>query len=149
MQPLSTKDILKEIDRDMYAKRHFIGVYPCNHLPVVNNYPASLILNTDPDWKPGEHWLAIYFNEIKEAEFFDSYGFSACHHKFEKYIKLFSTSYKNNSTQIQSYDSNACGYYCLYFIMLKSRGFTLSEINSLFSKTDFKINDYLVSHIVN
>ena len=144
MISLSTLDILKEIDKDSYAKRYFIG----NRLPAIISYPASLIVNTDPSGKPGEHWLAIYFNKSKEAEFFDSFGLSAEQYKFDKYLKYFSRSYVDNKFQIQNFDSNTCGYYCLYFIMLKSRGFTLNEINSLFSKNDFKINDFLVSHIV-
>ena len=68
MISLSTLDILKEIDKDSYAKRYFIGVYPRNRLPAIKSYPASLIVNTDPSGKPGEHWLAIYFNKSKELD---------------------------------------------------------------------------------
>ena len=149
MESLTTLDILKEINKDSYARRYFVGVFPRNRLPAINTYPASLILNTDPSGRPGEHWVAIYFNKEKEAEFFDSFGFSAEQYNFDKYIKRFSINYTYNTFQIQNIDSYFCGYYCLYFIMLKSRGFSMKQINGLFSKTNFKINDYLVSHIVN
>ena len=113
------------------------------------SYPSSLIINTHPQGQPGEHWLAMYFTKTKCCEFFDSFGFPATVYGLDKYIKLFSRSFISNEFQIQDIDSNACGYYCIYFLLLKSRGFKLKDINSLFSKRDFKMNDYLISHIVN
>jgi hypothetical protein len=50
--------------------------------------------------------------------------------------------------QIQDIDSNACGYFCIYFILLKSRGFSLEHISRLFSESNFILNDYLISHIL-
>ena len=134
MKRLSTLDILKEIDKDFYAKRYFKGVFARDNIPVIITYPCSLILNTDPSTRPGEHWLALFFNSKKEAEFFDSFGNDAQEFGLGKYIKRFSIKIVSNNVQLQSFDSNACGYYCLYFILLKSRGFTLTEIISLFSK---------------
>ena len=69
MESLTTLDILKEINKDSYARRYFVGVFPRNRLPAINTYPASLILNTDPSGRPGEHWVAIYFNKEKEQNF--------------------------------------------------------------------------------
>ena len=109
---------LPEIDKDQYAQRYYIGV---NHV-IVFRKTRSIT------------YSSIYFNKSKEAEFFDSFGLSAEQYKFDKYLKYFSRSYVDNKFQIQNLDSNTCGYlwlYCLYFIMLKSSGFTLNEINSL------------------
>ena len=116
-------------------------------LPSINSYPSSLIINTHPRGEPGEHWLAMYFDNNKNCEFFDSFGFTANDYGFDKYINLFSRSYVNNKFQIQNIDSDGCGYYCIYFILLKARGFTLTNINDLFSKSNFKINDFLISNI--
>ena len=74
MKRLSTLDILKEIDKDFYAKRYFKGVFARDNIPFIISYPCSLIINTDPSTRPGEHWLALFFNSKKEAEFFDSFG---------------------------------------------------------------------------
>jgi hypothetical protein len=49
---------------------------------------------------------------------------------------------------MQDISSNACGYYCIYFILFKSWGLRLNEIQSLFSRDDFNFNDFLVSFIV-
>lgn len=53
----------------------FQGVYPSNKLPTsISVYPALFIANVDTSEKPGSHWLALYFTNKQEGEFFDSYG---------------------------------------------------------------------------
>ena len=37
-------------------------------------YPGSYVANTDPSTAPGGHWVAMFFNNPRSAEFFDSYG---------------------------------------------------------------------------
>ena len=37
-------------------------------------YPGSYVVNTDPSTAPGGHWVAMFFNNPRSAEFFDSYG---------------------------------------------------------------------------
>jgi hypothetical protein len=49
---------------------------------------------------------------------------------------------------MQDISSNACGDYCIYFILFKSRGLSLNEIQSLIPRDDFNFNDFLVSFIV-
>jgi hypothetical protein len=148
MRSLTTGDICKEIKKDIYGKRIFKGVFPRDKLPFIHTYPASLIVNTHTSEYPGEHWLAIFIDKSKHCEFFDSFGFPFKFYGFEKYITRFSLSSSSNLSQIQNLDSNACGYYCIYFILLKSRGFSIEQINSLFSQSNFILNDYLISHIL-
>jgi hypothetical protein len=38
----------------------FKGVYARNRLPRRLNVPSALIGNTDPDDRPGTHWVALY-----------------------------------------------------------------------------------------
>jgi hypothetical protein len=72
MDTIALTDILS---RDPYAQKTFCGVFACNHLPrIVKVVPASFIVNTDPSYKSGAHWLAVYFDENRTVEFFDSYG---------------------------------------------------------------------------
>jgi hypothetical protein len=148
MRSLSTSDIHKEIYKDTYAKRIFKGVFPRDKLPHLDTYHSSFIVNTHPSTYPGEHWLAFYFDKSKHCEFFDSFGFSLEFYGFKKYITRYSTSNRSNLMQIQDIDSIACGYYCIYFILLKSRGFSLEHISRLFSESNFILNDYLISHIL-
>ena len=148
MKRLSNQDILKVIEKDFYAKKSFLGVFPRDMLPRITIYPSSFIVNTHPMDQRGEHWLALFVDKNKKCEFFDSFGFSEKDYGFENYIRTFSRNYTSNKNQIQHLDSNACGYYCIYFILLKARGFKMSDINNLFSIVDFNLNDFLVSHVV-
>ena len=76
--------------------------------------------------------------------FFDSFGFSPQDYKVDDYIKKTSKSYEWNQNQIQHVESSMCGFYCIYFINLKSRGYSLQFINQLFVKKQFKQNDFFM-----
>jgi hypothetical protein len=92
--------------------------------------------------------LAIYVDKYKNCEFFDSFRLTEKDYGFDSYIIMFSRNYTSNKLQMQDISSNACGYYYIYFILFKSRGFSLNEIQNLFSRDDFNFNDFLVSFIV-
>lgn len=148
MKRLSTRDILQSLTQDQHAKRYFLGVFPRDKLPQITKYPSSLIVNTDKQGEKGEHWLEIYVDKYINCEFFDSFGLSEKDYGFESYIRTFSRNYTSNKFQMQDISSNACGYYCIYFILFKSRGLSMLEIQSFFSQDDFNFNDFLVSFIV-
>lgn len=147
-KPLTNVDILKHIEKDPYARKTFIGVYAKDKLPSIQSYPCSLVVNTDPSTKPGQHWLAIYFGKDKSSEIFDSFGLHPEQYDLVKYLTKYSKEYDFNKTRLQDLDSAACGHYCIFYILLKSRCFSLNEILSLFHKFDFKVNDFMVEHIV-
>ena len=57
-------------------------------LPNQLKRPCSIIANTDPLHKPGEHWVALYLPpHSKTVEFFDSYGLppATLHKDFETF----------------------------------------------------------------
>lgn len=105
--------------------------------------------NTDPLGKEGQHWLAFYYDINGKCTFFDSFGHSPAFFGLEAYIEKTSTKWEYNTQQLQSIFSSTCGYYCIYFILLKSRNFKMCDILNLFNKTNFNINDYIVSKIFN
>ena len=71
---LSTRDLEDMMRQDPVASSCFLGVFASNELPSkIPSYPSGLIANTDPNNKPGQHWVAMFLEESKE-EFFDSYG---------------------------------------------------------------------------
>jgi len=144
---LSTSDIYKLLSKDEYAKKDFKNVLPYDCLPPRPQYPSSYVINTDPAGEKGEHWLALYYDKNGECTFFDSFGKSPEYFGLDKYIKRTSTRFEYNNRQIQSLFSTACGYYCIYFILLKSRNFCLNDIQNLFSRNNFNMNDYLITNI--
>ena len=71
---LSTRDLEDMMRQDPVTSSCFLGVFASNELPSkIPSYPSGLIANTDPNNKPGQHWVAMFLEEGKE-EFFDSYG---------------------------------------------------------------------------
>ena len=93
------------------------------------------------------HWFCIYVTE-KTFEIFDSVGFlqkSDCLPKnFFKFLKTHikgKTLYCN--PKYQSAKSYYCGYYAVFYILMREMGYTFREICSKFS-TNYSKNDQFV-----
>ena len=75
-----------------------------------------MIINTDTKNLPGKHWIAIYINREKVAEYFDSLN-QAPLHDVSLWMNRFSwTIRKVTSVPLQSANSLMCGGYVLYFV---------------------------------
>ena len=118
MDQLTLEACLK---KDDYTKKIFGRVIAIKELPIKPKYPSIYIINNKPRNHPGEHWLALYYDEYGVAHFFDSYGRSPSSYGLEKFLKGTSNEIQYNSKRIQGY-SDYCGYYCLLFLLLRSRG---------------------------
>ena len=146
---LTNIQIKQEIQMDAFSKNSFLGVFAKDSLPKISIYPSSLVLNTDTLDGPGEHWLAIYFDKNKNCTFFDSFGRRPESFGLEKYLQHYSWNVEYNTTRLQGLLSTTCGFYCIYFILLKSREFSLMDIISHFSSFNFELNDFKIKNITN
>ena len=117
-----------QIQKILSKFKNFLGIYARDELPYKVKYPSFFIFNTDNRSEPGEHWLAIFIDENKNAEFFDSYGNHPRYFRLEKYLDKIGRSWTYNDKIIQDYFSQLCGHYCIYFIIQKLKGKTLEEI---------------------
>ena len=129
----------------MDINNRFGGVYAKDQLTydmIKNN--KFYIINLDDLNSPrnGTHWTALLYNKNK-IEYFDSYGLTP--------LRLFLTnnSYTYNSSQIHSYDSKACGYFCLYFIYHLYHDFSYYNIMRRFSLVDFEYNQIIIKDFFN
>ena len=128
-----------EIDRFLRSRlRDFDGVFGVDNLP---KDPHLLVCNTDPSDKPGLHWIAIYI-ENGRGDFFDSFG-RRPNADFERYMNRHCSSWNFNDKQLQSVVNKLCGYYCIYFCILRSRDVDMCKIVRSFS-SDNGLNDALV-----
>lgn len=128
---------------NLLKKQIFLGVYPKDKLPTINNYPSCFILNTDPSNKPGEHWLAAFIDKNKNY-FFDSYGNSPSYFGLGSYFSQF----KNlnwNKLKLQG-DSKNCGLYCILFLLYKTHN-KLDQFYFEFNKSPF-INDKKLIYLI-
>lgn len=94
----------------------FIGVYAIDDLPKTNKHgDYSLIVNTDTQNLPGTHWLAVIVRSDKEGYVFDSFG-GPPPLQLQNWLNQHCANWSTNLRQVQSVDSNLCGYYCIYFL---------------------------------
>jgi hypothetical protein len=147
IKPMTTNSIAKILREDPFSKTFFIGVFPRDQLPIIKSYPASFVINTDPSYKEGEHWLGFYFDRNKTCYFFDSFGNSPEYFNLGKYTKTFSNSVEYNEDQIQGFFTNTCGHYVVFFILMINRGFSIRKILSCFNLKNFDLNDFRISFI--
>lgn len=135
-------------DEDM--NKTIIGVYASDRIP---NEPVSppygFIVNTHPYHLPGEHWLAFFVDKHGTLESFDSYGNipSAYSERFDRLMAKF-TRLEINRKRLQSSNSNVCGQYCLFYLMCRSRGYSMADILTMFNHT-WEDNDQFVYTFIN
>ena len=131
----------------------FLGAFPYDKIPPKPDSGVfSVILNTDPEAEPGDHWIALVY-KAPYFYFCDSYGrplrdstFSSA---FSTTVKSFigKTAHKSNTKFLQQLTSNACGDYCVYFIEELAKT-SFARTMRVFS-TNLKSNDRFVEKYVN
>ena len=59
-----------------FTKQFFKGVYAIDEIKSIKtvSYPSSFVINLDPSYKPGSHWVAVYFDKNGVGEYFDSFA---------------------------------------------------------------------------
>lgn len=94
----------------------WLGVFSRDKVPDLSRIMRlfAFVLNTDPNNKLSQHWLAIYCPRNGRLELFDSFGMRAV------YYKLDSFDLHYHIVAYQSLVLELCGHYCLLLIYLRS-----------------------------
>jgi hypothetical protein len=112
MNELSNFQLMNLI-KDKKLDYYFAGVYSNDLLPKELIRDKFYIINLqDHDAGSGTHWTVLYYNKPLTSIYFDSYGFPSpldVENRIKPYIY--------NNKEIQDFDSSACGYYCIAFIL--------------------------------
>ena len=96
------------------GRKRFLGCFPSDKIPKALRYPMALIINEDPSTGNGTHWVACYIENQNSICYFDSYGkdpISVIKNYLDNFVNI-----KKNNTRFQSFLSQNCGYYCIYFV---------------------------------
>ena len=140
-----------QIDKKITAPG-FLGAFPYDELPQKHKSDTfSLVINTESSKESGDHWLVLLYKK-PYFYFLDSYGRSmydgTFSNRFTRTIKSFigNARYKFNRKMLQQLTSNACGDYCVYFIMEMSKN-SFEKVLSVFGN-DWSKNDKYVKHYV-
>ena len=117
------------------TKHIFHDVYPVDKLPEWQ--PGAYVINTDKHNEPGEHWLAVY-----NKEFFNSSG----EPPVDDYLHTFlGDNYEFNTMALQNPLSNACGFYCCYYILKRARDISAEAILQTLKQSD---SDFVVKRYI-
>lgn len=129
--------------------QNFIGVFPCDIQPEISNVKCfSVIFNESKHDEDGTHFVAIHADS-SNVYYFDSLGL-----KLENnFIKMFlyscnrKVSYMN--TQIQSFDSSFCGYFCLFFLMyMEQNSLPFKKFYTYFEKDNLTANNLVATELI-
>ena len=111
-----------------------VDVCAINELPhaqTLIHRPAGFIVNSDPNFKPGRHWMVIFLpgseagKPSKQTEFFDPCGLppSTYGKQLVKFLEDNSElPYVFNSLPVQPEWSTLCGLYSCYYILKRLNG---------------------------
>lgn len=123
----------------------FAGVFAADAIDNVVDFPTCFVVNTDPASKPGEHWVACYAKSLSEVEFFDSYGMPVSAYPN---IRMPYSITRHNKISLQGYNSNACGHFCIYYLVKRAQGTTLRRIGTHLSAINAVQRETLVRRFV-
>ena len=93
----------------------FCGVYAEDQLPITNQRPLAIIVNTDPSTLDGTHWTAIYLERGRPGEFFDSFG-RPPDLPVAEYLSTCCRNWIYNTRCVQGLLSTLCGAYCVQYL---------------------------------
>ena len=70
---MNTKQLWNALILNPVTNKYFDGIFSIDTLQDIKEKPTLIICNTDPSYKPGEHWILFFFYD-KSVDFFDSLG---------------------------------------------------------------------------
>ena len=140
----------------------FRGVFRKNELDniKITGYPFAVISNESDFGTRGTHWVALYFGVYGNCDFFDSYGRMSkpdIRKVIDKHTN-FGCGYggiacgklRVNRKQLQSYNSDVCGHYCIFFLSKRiTEKRPMEKILAIFNEDNKVENDRFVLDYVN
>ena len=119
----------------------------CERLPKKPTHtPCGYIVNTDPQDKPGKHWLGIW-KKGDVCEVMESFALPLEYYQVEPLNEWIVIHWKyvvTNTMSLQAVNSKSCGHYALMYLEEKTNGQTLQEFLNQFSKHDYVANEHKV-----
>jgi hypothetical protein len=144
---MNTKQIDEIFKKYSYTRKIYKGTRAFDELPKKIMKPSAYIINTETRDKDGEHWIAIYYNNYGNVEFFDSFGLGPAFYGLEDFLLKTSNKCFYNTFALQSLNSEYCGYYCVLFVLFKSKKKSFLNFLNHFDQDTF-INDKNIKKLI-
>ena len=136
---------LSTIDIENYLRRYseFKGVFANDQLPfALWEKPFGIVINLDPSWKYGSHWVAVFAPTYGPGLYFDTFGTEPQNSILSFIERNCKNGYKFNHSIYQGDLSIKCGHYCILF--LES---CFTKINFPLIKCNTKLNEFIINNI--
>jgi hypothetical protein len=109
----------------------FKGVFASDTISLGMKFPFCFIANTMREGTSGQHWIACYSESRNTIDYFDSLADGApieLQHFLDKFPQV-----NTNTISLQSLFSEACGQYCIYFLVKRRRHSFSNVLKTLYS----------------
>ncbi len=145
---MNTLQIKKYLETNKVTRNIFLNVYAADQLPKekLDRDRWLLVCNCCPANRRGEHWVAMFY-ENGTLEFFDSFGLPIENYAgVEEFIRVQKPSKViSNTIQLQSSESDVCGYYCIYYGYSRADEESMEQV---LNNLSYMSRDTFVKHIV-
>lgn len=144
---MDTQSIYSKLKNNPITQNSFEDVYAADKLLLRQPCKKTkfIVVNLDPSWEGGSHWVAMMINNRKPCEYFDSYGKKPPYSDFEH---ILNQEYYYNPKQLQHNLTTSCGQWAMLYIWDRSRGCSFHQFLNRFNKKDFLLNDHMVNQAV-
>lgn len=139
---MDSRQLINFMKNDKYIKPWVGGVYARDTVPKQLKKSCVYIINLDPVYKLGSHWILLYNSE--NSVYFDSLG----NPPVNDLVNLIPSMNKPVSYlayRLQDYNSKTCGHFCIFFAHFLCKNVKFYEVVNMFSKVDLNYNDLLVT----
>lgn len=124
----------------------FKGVFASDLLPKRFSLPAAFVVNLSTHLSRGSHWIGIFIDTDRNADYFDSFGFPPNQRNIVNFLEAHTNSVKYSKRQFQHIVSNKCGKFVILFVLSKMYGKDVSEVFDKFS-SNLTINDLIIENM--
>lgn len=107
------------------------------------NFLRPTCVTRIPSRKKGAHWVAYWFDNVNQCEFFDSFGRTPEDYdeRLRDFVDRNSALCLYNNIQVQPDSSSTCGLHVLYYLKARARGISTSDIVN--KTSEMRVRDIL------
>lgn len=142
---METSEFQLHFKKIPFLQKHFVGVFAIDKIPNNLKEKSFIVINLDPHYKKGSHWICAIKLHKNELEIFDSLGVKIKNLvKYFKFKKKITINYNKNP--VQDLSSILCGKFVIMYIVERmfNQDMEMKDlINEIFVQ-NLKTNDEIV-----